>query len=447
MQQRLPADLPARLRNAGLKVELVTGWETRNRPGDFTPVGVLNHHTGASAVGWSKAREREYADWIFKTGRNDLPAPLCQVLLARDGTVYLGALGRANHAGKAKASGSVAAGDGNRLYVGIEWMLSGYEKIPPAMYLAAVRLNAVLLDVLGSSEQALSCHYQTSVTGKWDIGDPAGIDFKGHKVLDVDTFREGVHAFRNPPKTPTPVKQSRVYRIGHISLQYSDTRKQKKSDLERVFAKGYDELSGTEVGLAPYPFLLKRAARKHGYRVHRNRGNFVAVKRSNIVKGSVKTGNVMLLRKEDYVGAGQDIVLPWLSYEHKTLGRIVHGGSHYPTKGSTPSEPNYAVNKEIAKKIGQWARAHGKGKALVFYGGDQNMQDSRHDTFFGEPLTSCWDERGKWPNTGHGCIDVIASYDHDARVSCKSARVFTDGQLHLNTDHLLIEAQYKINLP
>lgn len=190
---RLTEDLIAALRAAGLEVVVITGWLARGRPGSFAPVGVLNHHTGASARGWTRLKELAYAKWMFLTGRPDLPAPLCQIALGRSGVVYIGAAGRANHAGVARASGSVAAGDGNTLYAGIEWMLSGTEAIPPEMMDAAVLLNAVLTETqTRTSVGTISCHYNTSVTGKWDIGDPAGVLHNGARVLDINLFRSRV---------------------------------------------------------------------------------------------------------------------------------------------------------------------------------------------------------------------------------------------------------------
>jgi hypothetical protein len=207
---KVRSDLPALLRAAGLDVVVVKGWRLRGRPGSFAPVGVLNHHIGTSAKGWSLARELAYAKWMFQIGRRDLPAPLVQIGLGRSGRVYLGAAGRANHAGKAKSSGSVSAGDGNTLYVGIEWMLSGSEVIPAVMMKAGAILNAVLTEKVtaggkGTSVATISCHYQTSVTGKWDIGDPRGIPFRGHKVLDVGKFRKAVAAERTRLYHPAPV--------------------------------------------------------------------------------------------------------------------------------------------------------------------------------------------------------------------------------------------------
>lgn len=198
MSQRfLPLDTAQRLRAAGLKVIEIDGYKTRGRPastGAFGPVGVLNHHTGARDVIGDFADDLAYAKWMFLTGRpgDGLGPPLVQTALSLEGTIYLGALGRANHAGKAKSSGSVASGDGNAIYVGMEWMLSGTQKIPVAMYAAGAIANAVLLDIMGSSEQAVSCHFNTSITGKWDIGDPDGVLYNGHKVLDVPKFRRAV---------------------------------------------------------------------------------------------------------------------------------------------------------------------------------------------------------------------------------------------------------------
>lgn len=233
MNYRLPADLPKRLRAAGLTVVEIDGWQTRGRDashGGFAPVGVLNHHTGSFDRSGDLADDLAYARHMVLVGRPDLPPPDVQLSLSVEATVYLGAAGRANHAGVAKASGSVAAGDGNELYVGIEWMLSGLQKIPASMYRAGATLNAVLLEVLGSSEQAVSCHYSTSVTGKWDIGDPDGVPFKGHKVLDLPKFRNAVKAARadlraDPKPKPKPkpkVTRGPAYDEAIAALQRAD---------------------------------------------------------------------------------------------------------------------------------------------------------------------------------------------------------------------------------
>ncbi|MDQ3222722.1 MAG: N-acetylmuramoyl-L-alanine amidase, partial [Gemmatimonadota bacterium] len=282
----LPKDLPERLRKAGLKVVTIDGWETRGRPGSFAPVGVLNHHTGSFDRDGDFADDLAYAKWLFLQGRADLPAPLCQMALSVEGTVYLGAAGRTNHGGVAKASGSVASGDANTLYIGIEWMLSGTQAIPAKMMKAAAVLNAVLTQqVTKTSVQTISCHYQTSVTGKWDIGDPNGISYGSAKVLNVPKFRVAVQVERDrlvkPPKRPT-----RKVSFQHTPMQFSDTEEQMRADVERIFSRGKDHLSGTETGDRPLMQIVKAAAEKHCYRLHLRRSVWVAVKKTLIKEGS-----------------------------------------------------------------------------------------------------------------------------------------------------------------
>lgn len=217
---RLTLALVAHMRAAGLRVIVIEGWLTRGRPGPFAPVGVLNHHGGASARGWTWVKELAYAKWMFLEGRADLPAPLCHIALGRSSTVYVGAAGRANHAGTARASGSVAAGDGNTLYDGIEWMLSGTEVIPDEMMETGAVLNAVLVEFhTKTSVETVSAHYQTSVTGKWDIGDPQGVMFNGSRVLDMDKFRRLVAVTRDRlfSKKPGPDEVTHINSHGPLA--------------------------------------------------------------------------------------------------------------------------------------------------------------------------------------------------------------------------------------
>lgn len=165
---RLPSDLAATLRKYGLKVVVVPGYSTRGRPvetGGFDPVGVLCHHTatGKSSLVASVLR-------LLIVGRSDLPGPLCQIGLGRDGTVYLVASGRANHAGTAKSSGTVSAGDGNTLYIGIEAFNDGVgEPWPAVQYNAYILLASVLsVEITKNSANTVRGHKETSVTGKVD---------------------------------------------------------------------------------------------------------------------------------------------------------------------------------------------------------------------------------------------------------------------------------------
>lgn len=187
---RLPSNTPAILRAAGLTVKEAPGWRGRGRPastGNLDPVATLCHHT-ATGPGTSDASLLR----LLTEGRSDLPGPLCHFALMRDGTVWIVADGRANHAGAARASGTVAAGDGNALYWGIEAANAGTgERWPKAQYDAYVLLCAALcVKVTGNSAQTVRAHKETSVTGKID---PAGPTPYGN-AFDMDAFRDRVAA-------------------------------------------------------------------------------------------------------------------------------------------------------------------------------------------------------------------------------------------------------------
>lgn len=207
---RLPDNLPTLLREAGLKVVEIDGWRERGRPastGGFAPVGVLCHHTaGHDSIG-DPADDLAYVKNVLAPEKGprypSLPGPLCQIALSAEGVVYIVAAGRANHAGDARASGTVSSGDGNFLYIGIEAMNAGtgsdvWEK---AQYDAYVTLCAVLcVKVTGNSAQTVRGHKETSLTGKID---PAGPTPYG--PFDMDEFRGRVAA-KIKELTAPPVK-------------------------------------------------------------------------------------------------------------------------------------------------------------------------------------------------------------------------------------------------
>lgn len=208
----LPSNLPSILRSHGLKVVEISGWKTRGRPastGAFAPVGVLCHHTASSANG------KGYASGTLVKGRSDLPGPLCQISIDRQGVVYIVAAGRANHAGEAKSSGTVAAGDGNKLYIGIEAQNRGTgEKWPKVQYDAYVLTSAVLsAEVTHNSHDTVRAHKETSKTGKIDPFGPT--PYEGS--FDMGKFRARVEAKMKvltapkpapKPTTPAPAKKT-----------------------------------------------------------------------------------------------------------------------------------------------------------------------------------------------------------------------------------------------
>lgn len=237
--------------------------------------------------------------------------------------------------------------------------------------------------------------------------------------------------------------------VAHYSMQYSDTAPQMRSDAIKIFTRGYDWITGTEAGEAPLKGILIGAAELHGYTFFSYKSNWIAVKKSFMVKGSYSATGETVFNNDFVVGPGHDLNVVRVHFKHPTLGKITILGSHYATKGKpdgkTPLERrNLTPNKVLAKAIGRLTEKFGAGRALVFYGGDQNIVDRDNDTFFGFPLTSAWDELNHYENTGHGNIDVIASYDRDARVAAQYIRALDDRELPMNTDHFPVEAGFLI---
>lgn len=262
-------------------------------------------------------------------------------------------------------------------------------------------------------------------------------------------------------------------RVAHISLQFSDNDKHTTHDLEKLFARAesrkYCWITGTEAGPGSGNTgdELVRIGKEHGFRVwvpsHKVKDGpeaatdcWIAV-RKDIIEGDWKTdfefafpGSGQLNMDLDGRHFGpKGVVTVHFDSSVPELGAVNIGAAHYITGGRQKGSNEWELNEKLGKKITSWARRVGKGRALVFYGGDQNMLDRANDepqgdTFFGGPLTSTWDELRKWQNTGHGNIDVIATYNRDGRVKALRTFVLDDSRFHLFTDHFLVEAVLEV---
>jgi len=179
---------------AGVPIKLVAGWETRERPptsGSFYPRAPLIHHTASKGTDANPA----VSLGTCVNGRPDLSGPLVQALAAYDGSIYVISIGRCNHAGVAKATGPMPAGDGNALFAGLEVQSDGYQVMPAAQRLAVVMYACAVLEHTGHAADYVRRHYDSSVTGKWDIGE-AG------KPLSLGTLQADVAAALAAGPTP-----------------------------------------------------------------------------------------------------------------------------------------------------------------------------------------------------------------------------------------------------
>lgn len=169
--------LPTQLRRWGLTVEEKDGWRDRGRPYAFSPRAVVCHHTASNKDSGNFASES-----IVTYGRSDLPGPLCQFLLGRDGTVKIIAKGYANHAGEGGPRAGIPANLGNTYAYGIEAENNGIgEPWGKAQLNAYYRLCAALLDYMGTKDVSKVFGHKEWTSRKID---PAG--------LNMDNFRSEV---------------------------------------------------------------------------------------------------------------------------------------------------------------------------------------------------------------------------------------------------------------
>ena len=161
-----------------------SGWRTRTRPGGITDAcGITIHHTGGGSASAS------YLKFLFVTGRPEdgIPGPLCNVATAPDGMLHLGAIGRANHAGKGSQStlrhvqsedysgygGELKPGpdaiNGNEFYYGNEIIYTGLTAPTDAAYRTAVLHAAAICDHYGWSALSVIAHREHT-TRKGDPG-------------------------------------------------------------------------------------------------------------------------------------------------------------------------------------------------------------------------------------------------------------------------------------
>jgi N-acetyl-anhydromuramyl-L-alanine amidase AmpD len=183
--------LPEVLEDAGLKVAEQPGWRTRGR-GDVGPIrGVICHHTAGALTGNMPSLN------LVTNGRADLSGPLAQLCLGRDGTYFVVAAGRANHAGAGNWQGITT---GNASFIGIEAENTGLTSGPKAEPWPAVQMDAyrrgvaAILKKIGADPIMCCGHKEYAL--------PAGR--KPDPTFDMAAFRAAVGAIMGGT-APAPV--------------------------------------------------------------------------------------------------------------------------------------------------------------------------------------------------------------------------------------------------
>lgn len=192
-------NMPAVLRAGGVDFREVDGWVTRGyAQQDLQAVrAIMWHHTATGRGSFVNSATPTLNMCI--NGRSDLPGPLCQLYMDRNGITWIIATGVANHAGEGVYD-NIPVNLGNHYTIGIEVESSGVFPWDwtPAQLSAMPKLGAALergyLGYLPESKRYQIGHKEYSSTGKID---PAGLPG------DMDGLRNSINALLGSP-APSP---------------------------------------------------------------------------------------------------------------------------------------------------------------------------------------------------------------------------------------------------
>jgi hypothetical protein len=190
---RYLVDLADVCRATGRPVLEVDGWQTRARgSGGYAagkPDHVMCHHTasGAGSDGWPDVNYCTFGD-------DD--APLCNLYLARDGTIYVCAAGATNTNGKGDCP-HIDPDTMNSSAIGIEAGNNGVgEPWPQAQTSAYTALCAALTVAYGIPVPQVHSHAEWAPDRKVD---PFGPSPWGDQTWDMDGFRADLDTTDPPP--------------------------------------------------------------------------------------------------------------------------------------------------------------------------------------------------------------------------------------------------------
>jgi peptidoglycan hydrolase-like protein with peptidoglycan-binding domain len=232
--------LPHVLEQAGLKVATVPGWEQRG--GDMGEVrGVICHHTA------NPRRDLNMPSLsVLRDGRSDVPGPLSQLGLGRDGTYYVVAAGSCNHAGKGVWNGVTR---GNSHFIGIEAENTGLANDfpwPRVQVDAFQRGTAAILRHLGLGAECCAGHKEYAL--------PRGR--KPDPSLDMPTFRAEIERILTGT-APAPVLIPAIEPVAspaggtpRPTLRRGSSDEQLVRDLQRLLGINVDGVFGAKTEAA-----------------------------------------------------------------------------------------------------------------------------------------------------------------------------------------------------
>lgn len=198
--------LPDVLERAGLKVAEQPGWRTRGH-GDMGNVrGVMCHHTAGPKNGIMPSLG------IVTNGRPDLPGPLAQLGLGRDGTYFVIAAGRAFHAGDGVWQGITS---GNSSFIGIEAENTGKDDDhpwPDVQVDAYARGVAAILKHVGAPPIMAVAHLEYATPAGRKPDPSFSIGSRPQRMQAMVEFRARIAAIMGgtaPPPVSIPTADSK----------------------------------------------------------------------------------------------------------------------------------------------------------------------------------------------------------------------------------------------
>ena len=190
------------LREAGCRVYEMPGWLERETRSGFEPIGLVWHYTVTGPNTQDVAVDR-----LLRDGRRDLPGPLSQLGLRRDGTFVVVAAGRCNHNGYGTW--------GNDSF-GIEAYNDGVGEVPPPAQMVAWRMgSAAICKKMGwpATTARLLGHKETDPARKID---PPNIDMFAER-LKIDRL---LTPSPLPAPTPPPAPQEDDMASAYFTYEY-----------------------------------------------------------------------------------------------------------------------------------------------------------------------------------------------------------------------------------
>lgn len=184
------------IRDGGMQVVEVAGWQTRGSD-NWGPVkALMAHHTATPA-----SRPGDYPSLaIVRDGRlppdpSPVPGPLSQLGLGRSGTVYVIASGKANHAGVGRTPPGVVTFAGSTESLGCEAEHpGGNAPWTPRQYDAYVQLFSIVADHLNLKT--------SQVVGHKEWATPPGR--KPDPTFPMGSFRADIDRVRSPDMATIP---------------------------------------------------------------------------------------------------------------------------------------------------------------------------------------------------------------------------------------------------